>query len=285
MGLSITLKPSPNTNFSLGFPNECVTAVICPNKSETKEIMDAIAGSAPLKVGEIRFRDRQESIRTPDFIKHVGYVPRQPEVIAFWTIERMAQFLATWYDSWNWDDFHLTLERFSIKAKHPIKSLSTGRLRLLWFAYATAYDPDILLLDSPTKDLDSILWGALRTELLRFMERPNKIAIITDRDFGEVQRLADIITFINDHKVLGSYEKDSLFDQWKTLWLDKQPPHNLPGVISTAQNDPTQILTSSFQETKNALEKLDIEIFSCSSMSLEEIYIYLRDERSSTHAG
>ena len=264
MGLSITLKPSPNTNFSLGFPNECVTAVICPNKSETKEIMDAIAGSAPLKVGEIRFRDRQESIRTPDFIKHVGYVPRQPEVIAFWTIERMAQFLATWYDSWNWDDFHLTLERFSIKAKHPIKSLSTGRLRLLWFAYATAYDPDILLLDSPTKDLDSILWGALRTELLRFMERPNKIAIITDRDFGEVQRLADIITFINDHK---------------------QPPHNLPGVISTAQNDPTQILTSSFQETKNALEKLDIEIFSCSSMSLEEIYIYLRDERSSTHAG
>ena len=36
MGLSITLKPSPNTNFSLGFPNECVTAVICPNKSETK---------------------------------------------------------------------------------------------------------------------------------------------------------------------------------------------------------------------------------------------------------
>lgn len=272
---TLTLKSNTKKNLVLEFPTECITALVCPSESKKAEIFELIAGIKALDKNEIHFQGRSITKRSPQLLKQIGFVPEKIEVISDRTVQQMAQFLAHLYSSWDWDYFESSLQRFSLKPDQLIHELSLAQLRLLWFVYTTTYNPSVLLLQNPTQDLDPLAWRILRTEILDFMERPNKTLIFTDENLREIQRLADFIVFMHDDTILGHFEKDSLFDQWKTLWLNKKPPQNVSGIISASMSEPYQIVTSSFAQTQATLNDLGIQILSSGSLSLEEIYIYL----------
>ncbi len=48
----------------------------------------------------------------------------------------------------------------------------------------------------------------------------------------EVRRVADYVVFHLDGDFLGLHEKDALLEQRKTLWVDREPVGDVPGVVS-----------------------------------------------------
>lgn len=89
--------------------------------------------------------------------------------------------------------------QFDPKAR--VKSLSTGNKQKLSVILAFVGDPEILIMDEPTRGLDPVLQSALNN-LLRDFARSGRTVFFSSHDLAEVQNLCDAVVFIKEGKVI-----------------------------------------------------------------------------------
>ena len=91
----------------------------------------------------------------------------------------------------------------------------------------------------------------------------------------EVRRVADYVVFHLDGDFLGLHEKDALLEQRKTLWVDREPVGDVPGVVEVEDGSPTHIVSDSPRETGEAPSAKNIRIIRSGTLDLEEILSHL----------
>ena len=64
------------------------------------------------------------------------------------------------------------------------------------------------------------------------MQGGNRTIVFATHVIEEVRRVADYAVFHFDGVFLGLHEKDALLEQRKTLWVDREPVGDVPGVVS-----------------------------------------------------
>jgi tungstate transport system ATP-binding protein len=80
-------------------------------------------------------------------------------------------------------------------AERPARRLSGGEQQRLALARALARDPEILLLDEPTANLDPTATRAVEEIVLKAAESGVKI-VMASHDLGQVRRLAGDVIFL-----------------------------------------------------------------------------------------
>ncbi|MFC7240698.1 amino acid ABC transporter ATP-binding protein [Saliphagus sp. GCM10025317] len=96
-------------------------------------------------------------------------------------------------------------------ADRDVDSLSGGEAQRVAFARALAYDPDVLVLDEPTSELDprntAILEEAVRTA------RTNGIGVaIATHDMHQARRVADRVGLLLDDGIVEIDETETIFE-------------------------------------------------------------------------
>ncbi|UTF53105.1 amino acid ABC transporter ATP-binding protein [Natronosalvus rutilus] len=96
-------------------------------------------------------------------------------------------------------------------ADRDVDSLSGGEAQRVAFARALAYDPDVLVLDEPTSELDprntAILEDAVRTA------RANGIGVaLATHDMHQARRVADRVGLLLDDGIVEIDETDTIFE-------------------------------------------------------------------------
>lgn len=93
------------------------------------------------------------------------------------------------------------LERFNLgqRLKHRPRELSGGEMQRVAIARAVANEPQLVLADEPTGNLDSRS-GQLVYELLREIARERTVVVVTHSE--ELARLADRIIYIRDGQLM-----------------------------------------------------------------------------------
>ncbi len=91
-----------------------------------------------------------------------------------------------------------------------VSSLSGGEAQRVAFARAMAYDPDVLLLDEPTSDLDprntAVIEEAVSTA------RDNGLAVVlATHDMHQTQRLADRVAVMIDGRIIEIGETEQIY--------------------------------------------------------------------------
>jgi tungstate transport system ATP-binding protein len=89
----------------------------------------------------------------------------------------------------------------SEKADQHAASLSGGEAQRVSFARALAYDPDVLLLDEPTSDLDPRNTAVLEDAVLAASDRDIGVAVAT-HDMHQARRIADRVAVLLDGRVI-----------------------------------------------------------------------------------
>ena len=86
-------------------------------------------------------------------------------------------------------------------ADMPARKLSGGEQQSLTIARAWALNPEVLLLDEPTANLDP---GATRRveDLIRSFAGAGKKVIMATHNIAQAQRLADEVLFLNHGRLL-----------------------------------------------------------------------------------
>ena len=96
-----------------------------------------------------------------------------------------------------------------VKAKH----LSGGMERRLDIACSLIHDPDILILDEPTADLDPLLRNHI-WDLVRKINKKGTTIILSSHHLSELEHLCDRIVILKDSKILASGKPEELKKQF-----------------------------------------------------------------------
>ncbi|WP_080833010.1 ABC transporter ATP-binding protein [Cohnella massiliensis] len=213
-----------NEGFALGpldidIPKGLVTAIVGPNGSGKSTLFRLLMNMEPFRgegwlLGEPLAEGSDEELK-----KQIGFLAELPHAYEDpLTPEEKAKFAANWYPGWDWGRYGKLLRSFDAEpVRGKLRKLSKGMRRKVELACAMAHNPKLLLLDEPSSGLDPFAWKSMLTELHRYMEQGDRTLVIATHITEEVRRLADYILFMYRGKVLGSFEKDQLFDEWRQL--------------------------------------------------------------------
>lgn len=95
-------------------------------------------------------------------------------------------------------------------ARQPARTLSGGEQQRLAIARAWVLNPDVLLLDEPTSNLDPEATRAIE-ELIRAVEAAGTRIIMTTHDIGQARRLANEVIFLHRGQLLEHAPADRFF--------------------------------------------------------------------------
>ena len=95
----------------------------------------------------------------------------------------------------------LTRARIAHLAETPARVLSGGEQQLLSIARALATEPDILILDEPTSNLDPAATVAIETLVGEVRSTGVGVVLIT-HDLGQARRLADEVAFLHHGRLV-----------------------------------------------------------------------------------
>ena len=176
-------------------------------------------------------------------------LPQNPK--ALFVCDTVADELREWQRGCGYGDdvVDAALERFSLAAhaaRHPY-DLSGGQQQLLAFAKILLTDPDLLLLDEPTKGLDTPTKCALAGAVRACARRGATVVLVT-HDLAFAARVADRATMLFDGEVActepaGEFFAGNLFyrpvpDAFFRTWRDGAEA-SLPGSSAPASDGGT----------------------------------------------
>ena len=95
----------------------------------------------------------------------------------------------------------LTRARIAHLAETPARVLSGGEQQLLSIARALATEPEILILDEPTSNLDPAATVAIETLIGEVRSTGVGVVLIT-HDLGQARRLADEVAFLHHGRLV-----------------------------------------------------------------------------------
>lgn len=98
------------------------------------------------------------------------------------------------------------------KADQNALSLSGGEAQRVAFARALAVDPEIILLDEPTSNLDPRNTAVLENAIRRACER-GVGAVVATHDMHQAERLSDRIAFLFEGEVVETGPPEQLFER------------------------------------------------------------------------
>ncbi len=97
-------------------------------------------------------------------------------------------------------------------ADRPARVLSGGEQQRLALARAWAMQPEVLLLDEPTANLDPAAIRAVET-LLEHIHRGGSKILMTTHDLGQARRLADEVLFLHHGRLLEHTPAEIFFNK------------------------------------------------------------------------
>ena len=98
------------------------------------------------------------------------------------------------------------------KVDEGVHSLSGGEAQRVSFARAIAYDPDYLLLDEPTSDLDPRNTGLIEDAILEARDRDMGVVLAT-HDMHQAERIADRVAVILGDGITEVGPTEAIFEE------------------------------------------------------------------------
>jgi ABC-2 type transport system ATP-binding protein len=256
-----------------------IVAVVGPNGGGKSTLMGMLMNVIQPDSGELKlfggtYPDDEVAIK-----RRVGYVPERPVGRDEMSAESLGEFFSRFYPKWDHRLYEDLLKRARIEPDKRFGELSKGVQRRLAFALALATGSELLLLDEPTAGVDPFGRREILEDISRFMEGGDKTVVFATHVMEEVRRIADYVLFLADGEFLGLYEKDTLLEEWRIFWVDREPEGDVPGVVEVEGGRPARIVCDSLQETGQALFAQDIRIFRSGVLDLEEVLSHLMRQK------
>jgi ABC-2 type transport system ATP-binding protein len=256
-----------------------VVAVVGPNGGGKSTLMRMLMNLTRPDSGEVSLFGRAYPEDEVEIKRRLGYVPERSLGHDEMSANALGEFVSRFYPRWDAKLYEDLVRRARIEPEDKFGRLSKGVQRRLSFALALASGPDLLLLDEPTAGVDPFARREILEQISRFMHDGERTVVFATHVMEEVRRIADYVVFLAAGSSPGHYEKDALLEGWKTLWVDREPEGDVPGVVEVEGRSPARIVSDSPDETAEALGAQNIRTVRSGTLDLEEILTHLMRRR------
>lgn len=160
--------------------------------------------------GEIRLFGREMRDEDTEMREKIGVVYDGNNFPAYLTTGQLSRVMQGLYRSWDEPLFQKYLDDFNLHGGQKIKSYSRGMTMKLAIAVALAHHPQLLVLDEATGGLDPIMRDELLDILLGFVQEENHSVLLSSHITGDLEKIADYITFIHEGRVIMTVSRNDL---------------------------------------------------------------------------
>lgn len=222
-----------NVNFVI--PNNTVTAFLGPNGAGKTTSMKLMMGFLKPSEGEVKVFGEDpwfnESVRV-----RIGYLPERPVYPMDITVEVFLNHLAKLRGVGRVDVARIVrLVGLEEMLGKKVGSLSRGYLQRVGIAQSLLGDPELLILDEPTANLDPAARKEI-IDLLKVLHKELKVSmIISSHIIPELQEVSNYAVFIDRGRVL---EHGFLGELWKKyivqaiFVVEVENPENIAKLVS-----------------------------------------------------
>lgn len=196
---------------------------------------------------EIRFKDS------------IGYVADEDYLYYNSTLACYAKAFEAVYSSWDGELFESLCEKWKLEKTKKFSTFSKGMKTKAMLALTLAHKPELLILDEPTSGLDPVARIEVLDLLRDFVSDGEKSVLFSTHITGDLDKIADYITMINNGRVLESMSVDKIEEKYAVICGDisdlGENRKLLIGVRETGRSFEGLVLRNDLSEFKNVSVK------------------------------
>lgn len=270
-------------NFSLSAEKGTIHGIIGENGAGKTTVIKCIAGIYKPDGGEVLL-DGQPIYENPAAKIKIGYVADSNTMFEDYTAAQMRDFFAEVYPDFDKEKYAMLNDIFALDPNRRVGRLSKGQQMRLSFMLAVSLAPDLLILDEPTSGLDALAKKQLLDIVIDEVEKNNIAVVISSHHLGELEKLCDEITILQNGEARYQSNVDDLKDKVKKLQVifDKTPDIDvLKESFGVERLGSVYYLTTTNydENTVSALKLMGASMIEEVGISLEEIFVITAESR------
>ena len=264
-------------NINIDVPKGTIHGLIGENGAGKTTLIHCLTGIYKCDEGTITY-DNEPVYDNPKIKSKIGYVADSNSYFPNSKIKDMVEFYKGIYPTFDENRFNELNEIFKLEINKKVKQLSKGMQMRLELMLNLSLHPEALILDEPTSGLDAIAKKQVIDLLISEVTERQCTIIISSHHLGELEKLCDSITMIQNGHILYQNSIDQIKKQIVKLQvIFKQTPDlsNIDGIINIEQiGSIYYIITKDASSITDILYKKGAELVEEIGMSLEDIFIY-----------
>lgn len=209
-------------NISFTLPQGCIMGLVGQNGAGKSTTLKAILGLVRPDSGSVKLFGQELQENEGQIKEQIGVVFDSMNLPEMLRGKDVGKVLGPLYQSWDQTAFNGYLERFSLPKNKLIKDYSRGMKMKVAIAAALSHGAKLLLLDEATGGLDPIVRDEILDILLEFMQDPTHGILFSSHITGDLEKIADYVTFIHEGQVRFSQPKDELLDSYAVVKCSPQ---------------------------------------------------------------
>lgn len=208
-------------DISFHLPKGYFMGLIGPNGSGKTTLIHMILGLTTPDQGEIKIGGRSYSSFEKENKEQIGYVLTEKLFDYHMPLNKMAQYFGGFYSKYEEKVFLEYANAFELNIKKKGNKLSKGESIKFQTAFAMAHHPKLLVLDEPTANFDPEFRKKFLSLLSEFVSDGEHSILMSTHLTGELDRLADYVTFIDKGEMVFSKDKESLAEEYRIVTGEK----------------------------------------------------------------
>ncbi|MDD6070979.1 MAG: ABC transporter ATP-binding protein [Clostridiales bacterium] len=244
-------------DISFEVPGGYITGLVGKNGSGKTTLMKAVCNVYTKQSGRISVAGLDHEKDEAVVKQRIGLV--MPEFTFFEDKSLIAngELLGPLYENFSMERFIDYLIKFELKKEknctsHLVKSLSTGQRVRFQLAFALAHQPELLLLDEPTANLDPAFRVKLLEDLQEVIEDGKKGVLMSTHLTADLDKIGDYIVLMDKGRILACQTKEELADSY--------PGQDVAGILLLAvKEDEKKVTEQSEQKGREKPEKTEKE--------------------------
>lgn len=208
-------KTYPKSNFTLdqvsfSLPYGSIMGFVGENGAGKTTTIGCILNTVKKDSGMVKLFGKEMSDGDTDMREKIGVVYDGDNFPGFWTAKQLSKVMEGIYTQWDHALFQKYLKEFHLSEKQKIKDYSKGMTMKLAVAAALSHHPELLILDEATSGLDPVMRDEMLDVFLDFVQEENHSILLSSHITGDLEKVADYITFIHHGKLIMTVSKNDL---------------------------------------------------------------------------
>ena len=257
---------------SFQVPKGCIMGFIGENGAGKTTVIKLILNMIRKDGGSVRLFGLDPLTDEKAIKEQIGVVFDENHFHDMLKTKDIANIMRPMYKNWDDELFQRYLVKFDLPKDKTVKDFSRGMKMKLSIAVALSHHPKLLILDEATSGLDPIIRNEILDEFLEFIQNEEHSIFMSSHITGDLEKIADYITFIHQGKILLMDEKDHILEQHALLkcGTDDFSRIDKTDIIGTKKNDfGIDILIRKTPDTRRKYAS-----FALDSVTLEDIMMF-----------
>ena len=207
---------------SFNVPKGCIMGFIGQNGAGKTTTIRSILNITNIDAGEISLLGLDHTEYEKEIKKRIAVVFDEMPFHDVFSAKDMARIFEGLYEEWDNSVYQQYIERFGLPMKKKIGQFSKGMKMKLQIACALSHNAELLIMDEATTGLDPVVRDEILHIFQEYLQDGERSILMSSHITSDLEKIADMITFIDNGKSLLTGCKDEIIESHGILKCSRE---------------------------------------------------------------